>query len=196
MEGKALQKWAADAMPVLPAEITSETVQYFVSLDGTGGQGDDDSDDPDAPNDSKSVAIKVVLFATKAELPFVYKAMAYRFRALSFKFHGLAFGWVQSNTPDGKALMKQFGVTQAPKLLLVSMEPDEKGIKAGMQPYEGPMRYANMVDWLDIIIAAISRTPPGGVEWRVEGSGLTRVHCPGFRLHLKDKLSLYLFWRV
>ena len=108
MEGKALQKWAADAMPTLPAEVTSETMGYFFNPDGAGGKDDEDEDSEAA----KSVIIKVVLFATKAELPFVYKALAYKFRSHLHKFHGLGFGWVQSSTSDGKALMKQFGVTQ------------------------------------------------------------------------------------
>jgi hypothetical protein len=47
------------------------------------------------------------------------------------------------------------------------MEPDEKGIKAGMQPFEGPMKYANMASWLDMIVGTISRGDPGKAWSRI-----------------------------
>ena len=143
-------------MPNLPSEISSKTFEYFMSPSNAGG-----GDDGDEAGPASKLTIKVLLFTNKDEVPGVFKALTFNFRSVMFKLHGLAFGWVQSTTHDGQGLMKQFGVTKVPSLVLVSLTPAEgkEGYQAGMQPYQGPLNYNSMHKWLDSIVTALSSAP-------------------------------------
>lgn len=147
-------------MPNLPSEISSKTFEYFMAPGGAGG-GDVDNGADDEAGSAPKLTIKVLLFTNKDEVPGVYKALTFNFRPVMFKLHGLAFGWVQSTTRDGQDLMKRFGVTKVPSLVLVSLTPAEgkEGYQAGMQPYQGPLNYNSMHKWLDSIVMALSSGP-------------------------------------
>ncbi|GAX77546.1 hypothetical protein CEUSTIGMA_g4990.t1 [Chlamydomonas eustigma] len=154
MEGKALQKWVTDAMPALPGEVTSESLQSF--LDPTVGLArpslDLEGDKATLEGQFDAlIAVKILLFTNKEEAPGVFKALAVNFR---HRGYGLNFGWAHSSQ---KELMKKHQVSKVPALVLIMLRPDQTedgrlGYSVGSNQYPGPLKYTDMAKWLSSIL--------------------------------------------
>lgn len=101
---------------------------------------------------AEPMRVKVMLFTDKDEPPALYRALS-----ANFRLYKMDFGLVGSKE---EAVMKQFNVIQVPSLVAIMAQPDptakpdaqgRAGIRFGIQPYMGPLRYSNLATWLTIL---------------------------------------------
>ena len=146
-DAKALQAWLLEETPDATAMIASEAeLRAFMAAA------------PGAMNEGRAL-----LFASKAEVPGVYKALALNVRRAGARFQ---FGWVSSAAPAAfrEQALAMFKAPRAPALVAaVPVRTDaanappgaEPGsVQMGVQPYVGPLKYQLMSLWLRTLAAS------------------------------------------
>lgn len=138
---KSLQQWVLEEVPDSTQIMTSEMeLRMFM-------------DAPVTPDDRPFG--KVVLFASKGEVPGVYKALALNSRRAGLVF---GFGWI----PGGSAgsfldqAKKMLRVSKVPSLVAVvpfsgATAPKDAppgSVPMSIQPYVGPLKYQMMAAWV------------------------------------------------
>ncbi|PNW80706.1 hypothetical protein CHLRE_07g326600v5 [Chlamydomonas reinhardtii] len=139
-EGKALQRWVTDAVPVLTTQLDDMSAGPFLAMDPSEGR--------------MALAPKVLLFTTKDEAPGVFRALA-----LAMKGRGnMAFAWVQAGSVAAQKTVESFKPPRVPSMLVVLPQqapPSEDdpagaggGLRFGLQPYFGPLKFTPMKEFL------------------------------------------------
>lgn len=147
-DGKALQKWVTQDLPLLTQEVEGQDYRRFLTSPPEG-------EEPDY----KKPLLKMLLFTDKEEVPGVYKALA-----LNHKDQGLSFGWIKSSRPANREVIKEFKISKIPSLILLRLVPngppskeDGKEGSYGVQPlpYNGPIKYNAMAAWVKSVVTAL-----------------------------------------
>ncbi|KAG2492483.1 hypothetical protein HYH03_009148 [Edaphochlamys debaryana] len=142
-DGKSLQAWVGESLPPLATRLDDHSAGPFLATD---------------PSEGRMVAApKAVLFTNKDEAPGVFRALA-----LALKGRGnMAFAWVQVGSPGSKATVESFKPQKVPSLLVILPQPapdgNPAGMRFGLQPYFGPLRFSAMRGFLEEVARQVEQ---------------------------------------
>ncbi|GBF90666.1 hypothetical protein Rsub_03238 [Raphidocelis subcapitata] len=174
---KALRGWLLEEVPDTTAQLGSEAeLRAFLSVPVPAAG---------APPDGR-----VVLFASKSDVPGVFKALAFNTAAVAGA--RIEFGWIPGSAPAEfrESAAKTLHVARTPALVAVvpargatAAAAAKEGAPPGatpmaIQPYPGPLKYAVMALWLRSLAASTGLADEAGAAARraaAEAAAAVRV---------------------